>query len=310
MSVYYDHDHSLIIPAQPSSPKSDVSNKEFFSVHRFPTTAMMSLSRSTSHHKFPKNMKDTKKGSGNNRFDKVSDANGKEKAKSHSNLHPHPTASIGDVFNKCRNEHHFLVSNEDGNRKICRSTEHLCKIILRKKSSNEKIRDADLLFQAGAVANGLIFLQFPHVDDAGFSCHVGCNLEGLYSMLHKIIDGKLCCEKVHLPFGCILILTDEACHGGRIGSHGSFRFHFSLKDRCGLGIERLTSDKDYLKKSFYEAFPAIGDSLDRLVNPSIETLTNEHETHMCDESETSEHISNLTNALHENIIFDCCSCLK
>ena len=91
---------------------------------------------------------------------------------------------------------------------------------------------------------------------------------------------------------------------------GSFRFHFSLKDRCGLGIERLTSDKDYLKKSFYEAFPAIGDSLDRLVNPSIETLTNEHETHMCDESETSEHISNLTNALHENIIFDCCSCLK
>ena len=57
------------------------------------------------------------KGSEINRFVNASDANGKEKAKSHCNVHPHHATSIGDAFSKCRNEHHFLVSNADGNRK-------------------------------------------------------------------------------------------------------------------------------------------------------------------------------------------------
>ena len=57
-------------------------------------------------------------------------------------------------------------------------------------------------------------------------------------MLNNIIDGKLNYEKIHLPFGCMLIYTNEACHGGCIGSYGPFRFHFALKDSDGLGITK------------------------------------------------------------------------
>ena len=37
-----------------------------------------------------------------------------------------------------------------------------------------------------------------------------------------------------------------------------------------------------MEKIFYEEFPTIGDSLNGLVTPSIETLLNNHETHMLD----------------------------
>ena len=120
---------------------------------------------------------------------------------------------------------------------------------IKEKSSNENIRDADLLFQVGAVSTGLKCLQFTHVDDARLSCHISCNLEGLSLMLHKIIDGKFYCENFHLPFGCMLILTNEACHGGCLGSCGSFRSRFALKDSDDLGIERLKSYKDHCKKN-------------------------------------------------------------
>ena len=52
--ISYDHDHSLIVPVQPSSPKSNILNKENSSVYMLSTTAMMSLLRSTLPHKFPK----------------------------------------------------------------------------------------------------------------------------------------------------------------------------------------------------------------------------------------------------------------
>ena len=77
-------------------------------------------------------------------------------------------------------------------------------------------------------------------------------------MLHKIVDEKLHCKKFHLLFGCVLIITNEACHGGCLNSHSSFRFHFTLKDSDSLGIERLISDKDHWKKIFNEAFLNIG----------------------------------------------------
>ena len=61
LSINYDCDHSLIIPVQLSSPKYNILDKENSSIHILSTTAMMNLLRSTSHHVFPKIMKDVKK---------------------------------------------------------------------------------------------------------------------------------------------------------------------------------------------------------------------------------------------------------
>ena len=109
-----------------------------------------------------------------------------------------------------------------------------------------------MLLQIGAVLNELIFAQFHHVDDSRLSCHISCNLEVLWLMLCKIIYGKSHYEKVHLLFGCMLILTNEAWYGGCLGSCGSFCFHFTLKDSDSLGIECMDL---ILKKKFNACTP-------------------------------------------------------
>ena len=53
-------------------------------------------------------------------------------------------------------------------------------------------------------------------------------------------------EKSHVSFGHMLILSDDLVHGGCLGSHGSFRFHFTIKDLESRGCERLVCDNQEL----------------------------------------------------------------
>ena len=79
------------------------------------------------------------------------------------------------------------------------------------------------------VVNNKPMMQFPHRDDAEVSCHISGNLEGLKLMIHKMINNKLHCEQIYLPFGCMLTPSDDVVHGGCLGNCGSFRSHFTLK---------------------------------------------------------------------------------
>ena len=49
-----------------------------------------------------------------------------------------------------------------------------------------------------------------------------------------------CIQKVHIPFGCILLTRSEICHVGHGGSKGNLRLHGSFhtnnyKDKEGRG---------------------------------------------------------------------------
>ena len=85
------------------------------------------------------------------------------------------------------------------------------------------------VFGLGMVANNKLMMQFPHRDDVEVSCHISGNLKGLSLMIHKIINNKLHHEQIHMPFGCMLTLSDDVVHGGCLDNCGSFRFHFALK---------------------------------------------------------------------------------
>ena len=50
-------------------------------------------------------------------------------------------------------------------------------------------------------------------------------------MFHIVIENKLYYEKSDVSFGQMLILSDDAFHGGYMGSRGYFCFHFTIKDQ-------------------------------------------------------------------------------
>ena len=84
-------------------------------------------------------------------------------------------------------------------------------------------------------------------------------------MVYIIIDGEFHYEKIHIPFGHMVILRDDAIHGGCMGSHGSFRFHFAIKCLKGLGSERLIHKSKEIEKHFYKEFPDIRENGNALV---------------------------------------------
>ena len=70
------------------------------------------------------------------------------------------------------------------------------------------------------------------------------NADGLWLMVCNMINDKLHYEQICVPFGCMLILSDDAVHGGCLGNCGSFRFHFDLKQLDKRAQEKLHHDDE------------------------------------------------------------------
>ena len=56
-------------------------------------------------------------------------------------------------------------------------------------------------------------LNYPDHDDSEYSCHISGYWEGSWLMLCVLIDEELHFEKFHMPFGCMLILSDGVIYG-------------------------------------------------------------------------------------------------
>ena len=97
-------------------------------------------------------------------------------------------------------------------------------------------------------------MQSPHQDDAKCSCHIGNNYEGLQLMLCIAVDSAFYYEKPHLPFGRMLILSNDVAHSGCLGSCGSFCFQLEIKDLKRRGAECLVHQSDELEEFFHNAF--------------------------------------------------------
>ena len=91
-------------------------------------------------------------------------------------------------------------------------------------------------------------------------------------MLCIIIKNKLHYEKLHVHFGCILILSNDVFHGGCMGSPGSFRFHVEIKVQNKRGSERLMRNFYEWTSQFYESFPSIEIGAKPIVNDEIENI--------------------------------------
>ena len=104
------------------------------------------------------------------------------------------------------------------------------------------------------VVNNKPMMQFHHRDDAEVSFHISGNLEGLRSMIHKMINNKLHYEQTYAPFGYLLMLSDDVVHGGCLGNYGSFHFHFSLKQLNKRAQEKLHHDDEAIIKNITKSF--------------------------------------------------------
>ena len=76
----------------------------------------------------------------------------------------------------------------------------------------------------------------------------------------------------------MLILSNEFCYGCCLGSYGSFRFHFSIKNKYSRTEECLIKNIAYLKTPFYQAFPSIIETQRSLVTPEIDAIIKEQKS--------------------------------
>ena len=69
-------------------------------------------------------------------------------------------------------------------------------------------------------------MQFLRATNLDLSCHINGNHERFWPMTHKVVDNELSYEKLHVPFSCLLKLTNELRYGSYLGSFG---FHLAIK---------------------------------------------------------------------------------
>ena len=136
-------------------------------------------------------------------------------------------------------------------------------------------------------------MQFPHRDDAEYFCRVSSNYEGLQSMLHIIIENKLHYEKLYVPFGCMLILNDDIFHGGCMGSAGSFRFNFAIKDQNKCASKRLLRNFDEQISHFNEKFPSTKISGKLSVTDEIEKKSDKVIINVVGSEDKNQHLNQL-----------------
>ena len=108
--------------------------------------------------------------------------------------------------------------------------------------------------------------------------HVSSDYEGFWIMLCKVIYEKLHYEKLNIPFGHVLSLSDDVYHGGCIGWYGSFRFHFAIKNKYSRAEELLVKNIAYLKTLFYQAFTSITKIQLSLVTPEIDSIIKKYKS--------------------------------
>ena len=54
------------------------------------------------------------------------------------------------------------------------------------------------------------------------TCHISCNLDGDWFLVPEKYSEKFNLINIFLPFGYMLILTNDVTHGGYLGPFGSF----------------------------------------------------------------------------------------
>ena len=74
-----------------------------------------------------------------------------------------------------------------------------------------------------------------------FIFYIGAFAGGLITKKHL---GFFPVEHIYVPFGYMLILSDDVVHGGCLGNYGSFRFHFPLKQLNKRAQEKLHHDDE------------------------------------------------------------------
>ena len=176
--------------------------------------------------------------------------------------------------------------------------------------TNNNKKQVHSQFQLGCVINNAKGMQIPHQDDSEYSCHISGNFEVLWLMLYAIIDEEFYCEKLRVPFGFMLILSDDVIHGGCMGSYGSLRFHFAIKDLSKRGSERLLNKNEDTKKHFYQVFPEIAPNKKNLVIDTIFEKTDKVIKKLVPQDDADMHFKALDKELKERNIVHLVELLK
>ena len=121
-------------------------------------------------------------------------------------------------------------------------------------------------------------------------------------MLRIVIENKLHYEKSHLSFRCMLILSDDVFHGGCMGSSGSFRFHFTIKDQNERASKRLIRNFDEWTSHFYEEFPSIEISGKPTATDGIEKNINKVIINIFGREDKKQHLKQLKREISKEVI--------